>query len=239
VAAGEVQLDQGISAGIDRTLGIAGSSPSPRAEELAAGHQVAVALADKLVIEIRDLGFQAQRGTTLPPGVQNGLLVTGQFLAVDQGSEAKRVAIGLGAGRSDVRVQAQVFEVTPHGQRLAEEIEVDARSGLPPGMAETMGLGALAHHLLVSTAASAGVGLPRLGGLSNVFARGVHPCPRHVHRMRRSSGGRWLSWSAPGATRPTGRARSSRPRRRSAPGSCRPTWPEAAGRPSPRRPRAC
>jgi hypothetical protein len=67
------------------------------------------------------------------------------------------VAIGLGAGRSDVRVQAQAFEVTPQGRRLAEEITVDAKSGLTPGMAETMGAGALGGHFLVSTAASAGV----------------------------------------------------------------------------------
>jgi hypothetical protein len=157
VAPSEVQLDRGLSATLDRTLDAAASSPPPMAQELQVGRQAAAALADKLVVEIQDLGFQAQRGTGLPPGVQTGLLVTGQFLAVDQGSRAERVAIGLGAGRSDVRVQAQAFEVTPQGRRLAEEITVDAKSGLTPGMAETMGAGALAGHFLVSTAVGAGV----------------------------------------------------------------------------------
>jgi hypothetical protein len=157
VAPSEVQLDRGLSATLDRTLDAAASSPPPMAQELQVGRQAAAALADKLVVEIQDLGFQAQRGTGLPPGVQTGLLVTGQFLAVDQGSRAERVAIGLGAGRSDVRVQAQVFAATPQGRRLAEEITVDAKSGLTPGMAETMGAGALAGHLLVSTAVGAGV----------------------------------------------------------------------------------
>jgi hypothetical protein len=157
VAPSEVQLDRGLSATLDRTLDAAASSPPPMAQELQVGRQAAAALADKLVVEIQDLGFQAQRGGGLPPGVQTGLLVTGQFLAVDQGSRAERVAIGLGAGRSDVRVQAQAFEVTPQGRRLAEEITVDAKSGLTPGMAETMGAGALAGHFLVSTAAGAGV----------------------------------------------------------------------------------
>ena len=60
------------------------------------------------------------------------------------------MAIGLGAGRSDVRIRAQVFDVGPQGRRLADEIEVDAKSGLTPGMAETMGVGALTGHLLVS-----------------------------------------------------------------------------------------
>jgi hypothetical protein len=157
VTPGEVQLDRGLSATLDRTLDAAASTPPSMAQELQVGRQTAAALADKLVVEIQDLGFQAQRGTGLPPGVQTGLLVTGQFLAVDQGSRAERVAIGLGAGRSDVRVQAQAFEVTPQGRRLAEEITVDAKSGLTPGMAETMGAGALAGHFLVSTAVGAGV----------------------------------------------------------------------------------
>lgn len=106
---------------------------------------------------MHDLGFQAQRGSSLPPGTPTGLLVGGQFVSIAQGSQTERVAIGLGAGRSDVRVRAQVYEVTPHGQRLVDEIEVDAKSGLTPGMAETMGAGALAGHLLVSTAVSGGL----------------------------------------------------------------------------------
>lgn len=153
---GEVKLDPGISGTIDETL--LGNSLPPRTQkERDIGRQVASALADKLVIEIRDMGFEAQRGTGLPPGKAQGLVVSGQFVAVDQGSRAERVAIGLGAGRSDVRVRAQVFDVGPAGRTLADEIEVDAKSGLAPGMAETMGAGAVAGHLVVSTLVSGGV----------------------------------------------------------------------------------
>ncbi len=150
---GEVQLDPGISGTIDETLH--GNSLPPRSDkEREIGRQVADALADKLVVEIRDLGFQAQRGAAVPPGNGSALLVTGQFVSVDQGNRAERVAVGLGAGRSDVRVRAQVFEVGPNGRSLADEIEVDAKSGLQPGMAETMGAGALAGHLLTATLVS-------------------------------------------------------------------------------------
>jgi hypothetical protein len=156
-APGEVRLDPGLSGTIRETVDAAAAGAPRTAQELQVGRQVADALADKLVVEIRDLGFQAARGTGLPPGVTNGLLVTGQLVSVDQGNRAERVAIGLGAGRSDVRVRAQVFEVGPQGQRLADEIEVDAKSGLTPGMAETMGVGALGGHLLVSAVASTGL----------------------------------------------------------------------------------
>lgn len=153
VTPGEVQLDRGLSARIDQALDARrGMSTSAQQEQVA--RQTADALAEKLVAEIRDLGLRAERGRALPPGVRTGLLITGQFVSVDEGNRTERVAIGLGVGRSDVRVQAQVFEITPQGQRLAEELEVDAKSGYTPGMAETMGAGALAGHLLVSTVAS-------------------------------------------------------------------------------------
>ena len=42
----------------------------------------------------------------------------------------------------------------PRGRRLADEIEVDAKSGLQPGMAETMGVGALTGHFLTATLVS-------------------------------------------------------------------------------------
>ena len=155
VSPGEVQLDRGISASIDRALGAGGPPPAEKERELA--RQVQQDLAEKLTVEIRDLGLRAERGRGLPPGVREGIVITGQFLAVDQGNQAERVAIGLGAGRSDVNIQAQVFEVTPAGRRLVDEAEVDAKSGLTPGMAETMGAGALAGHLLVSTLVSGGV----------------------------------------------------------------------------------
>jgi hypothetical protein len=156
VAPGEVQLDPGLSGTVRETVGAAQGSPRT-GKEIEVGRQVANALADKLVIEIRDLGFKAERGASLPPGVATGLIISGQFVGVDQGNQTERVALGLGAGRSDVRVRAQVFDVTPQGRRLADEIEVDAKSGLQPGMAETMGMGALTGHLIASTVISGGL----------------------------------------------------------------------------------
>jgi hypothetical protein len=156
VAPDEVRLDPGLSDMVEETL--KGTSGSPRtARELEVGRQVASALAEKLMIEIEDLGLPARRGADLPPGVRIGLIVGGQFVAINEGNEAERVVIGLVAGRSDVRLRAQVFEVTPQGRRLVDEIEVDAKSGLKPGLAETLAAGALTGGL--STAVVGGVGL--------------------------------------------------------------------------------
>jgi uncharacterized protein DUF4410 len=153
---GEVQLDEGLSAEVEQAIEAHGGSSRSK-QEFEAGRQVADASANELVVQIRDLGLKAERGNTVPPGTPHGLLIKGQFVSIDEGNRTERVLIRLGAGRSDVRVHAQVYEVTASGRQLIDQIEVDAKSGLTPGMAETMGVGGLPGHLLVSTVVSGGL----------------------------------------------------------------------------------
>jgi hypothetical protein len=152
----EVTLDEGLTTEIEQAVKERHGA-SRTQQEIEAGRQVADAIADKLVVEIRDMGLSAERGSALPAGAQNALLIKGQLISIDEGNRTERVIVGLGAGRSDVRAQAQVYEVTPTGSRLVDTIEVDGKSGLTPGMAETMGVGGLTGHLLVATAVSGGV----------------------------------------------------------------------------------
>jgi hypothetical protein len=152
----EVQLDEGLSTEIEQTIR-ADRGASRTEQELQAGHRVAEAIADKLVVEIQDMGLHAERGSTVPAGTQNALLIKGQLAAIDEGNRTERLIIGLGAGRSDVRAQAQVYEMTPAGRRLVDQIEVDGKSGLAPGMAETVGAGSLAGHLVAATLVGGGV----------------------------------------------------------------------------------
>jgi Domain of unknown function (DUF4410) len=152
----EVKLYEGIPSIVEDALK-GGNAPSRSQQEREVGHQVANAIAHNLVTEILDMGLSAERGSAVPPGTESALLITGQLTSVDEGNRAERVVIGFGAGRSDVRVHVQVYEVTPAGRQLVDQIEVDGESGLTPGMAETMGAGALAGHLLVSAAVSGGL----------------------------------------------------------------------------------
>jgi hypothetical protein len=48
----------------------------------------------------------------------------------------------------------QIYESTPEGQKEIEELRATAKSGRKPGMAEMMGVGAIAGHLLTSTVVS-------------------------------------------------------------------------------------
>ena len=62
------------------------------------------------------------------------------------------------------------------------------------------------------------------------------PWPRHIFRMRLSSGGRWSSWCARGVIRRTWLVSSSRHPRRSATGWRKPIGRRAAGKVNPPRP---
>ena len=145
----EVKLDRGLSA-----MAVEGMKGSSRTEqEIETGHKVAAAVSKHLVKELQAMGLPSQRAEGPPSEDPGDLSIVGQFLSIDEGNRTERVAIGLGAGRTDVRAEVQLYQ---HSEML-EDLEADAKSARAPGMAETMGAGAVAGHLLVSTAVSAGV----------------------------------------------------------------------------------
>ncbi|MCU0892749.1 MAG: DUF4410 domain-containing protein [Rhodospirillales bacterium] len=146
----EIQLDPVGSAIAAKMDGTAKS-----VQEIKTGHAVASALSTHLVARIQGMGLPAQRASGPVPATGTDVLVMGQLVSVDQGNEAERMIIGLGAGRSQVEAHAQVY-ATVAGKRVdIESMTGAAKSALTPGAAETMGVGALAGHLLVSTAVTA------------------------------------------------------------------------------------
>jgi hypothetical protein len=194
----EVQLDEGVSTEIEQAIK-AHHGTSRTEQELQVGHQVADALANELVVEIRDMGVRAERGNTVPAEFQRGLLIKGQFVSIDEGNRTERLIVGFGAGRSDVRVHAQVYEVTGGTKRFIDRIEVSAKSGLTPGMAETMGAGALAGHLLVSTAVSGGLHVVSETMGANVVAdsdRAAKGIAKQLSALFAQEG--WITASQPG-----------------------------------------
>jgi hypothetical protein len=153
VSPDEVKLDTGLSAELMQKYA-QHKGMSPTAQEIKLGHKVAEAVANELVKKIRSFGLWAERGFGYPYGRGKVLMVKGQFVSIDQGNRTERVAVGLGAGRSDVQANVQVFELTPHGLQQVDSMRADAKSGYKPGMAEMMGAGAIAGHLLMSTVVS-------------------------------------------------------------------------------------
>ena len=153
VSPDEVILDHGISGDIQNLV-----SKQPRTEqEKAIGRAVANALAANLTQEIWNMGLPAERMSGPLPGSGNIVLISGQFTSIDEGNQAERVVIGLGVGRTSVKTYTRVLDARGGARKLLVEFQTDAASGYKPGMAETMGAGAVAGH--VGTAAAIGGGL--------------------------------------------------------------------------------
>jgi hypothetical protein len=125
----EVRRDPAMSPELVARLGVSRAAAATE-DEARSAREFADALADALVLQIGDLGIRAERGVLLPPGTESGLVIAGQLLSADGASAA---AVGLGGGLGDVTVLAQVYAAGCDGpERLVEEIELDARTGLAP-----------------------------------------------------------------------------------------------------------
>lgn len=146
----EIQLDA-VGSAIARNLD--GTADSEQEKDV--GHAVANALAKHLVSAINGMGLYAMHATGPVPAAGTDLLIMGQLVSIDEGSAAERMIIGLGAGRSQVEAHAQIYESVAGRTIAIESMTGTAKSSLMPGAAETMGIGAITGHLLVSTAVTA------------------------------------------------------------------------------------
>jgi hypothetical protein len=147
----EIQLD---AVGSAITQMFDGTADSQQEQQV--GHAVANALAKRLVSDIQNMGLYAERAARPVPPTGIDVLILGQLVSIDEGNAAERMVIGLGAGRSDVEAHVQVYQ-SVSGRRIPiEHMSGTAKSTLMPGAAETMGVGALTGHLLVSAAITAG-----------------------------------------------------------------------------------
>ena len=153
VSPDEVKLDEGLSEEIkQRYEHEQYTNRTP--EDVKVGHTVAYVVADELVKKIQSYGLWAERAMGTPSRRGNTLIIKGQFLTIDEGNRAERVAIGFSAGRTNVQADVQVFELTAGGKQQVETFDASGESASKPGMAEMMAVGLLTHHLLTSTLVS-------------------------------------------------------------------------------------
>ena len=150
IAPEQVRLDQGIGARIRRA---AGGQPVS-AQEWRAATAAQSALADALTAELASYGLPAVRASSgAAPTEGTSLLVQGQIVGIDEGNRARRVLIGLGAGRSSVSADAQLYYVAyPAPPRLLTAFQGSSDSGRAPGIVGTAGVGAAAGRLATSAA---------------------------------------------------------------------------------------
>ena len=72
------------------------------------------------------------------------LVVAGEFVAINEGDETKRIMIGFGRGASNITTHVTVSSVTQGHPTVVLEFNLSSESGKKPGAVATMGVGSLA-----------------------------------------------------------------------------------------------
>jgi hypothetical protein len=109
------------------------------------GREVAAAVSEEVVQRIRALGLPAERAPSIQPLTNGTLGIEGQFISIDEGNRFRRMIIGFGLGKAEVRTLVQVYFGMDGGQSIVQQFETTAESSKMPGMAPMMGVGAAAR----------------------------------------------------------------------------------------------
>lgn len=122
---------------IPPTAAITGSysqRPSPQtSQEIQVGRKLGALVAQHLVRKFLDMGMPAHRASNGPAPQIGDVLITGQFVKIDEGDRTKRVLIGFGKGGGELRTHVEGYVVTESGKRLLGRREVSAKGGKKPG----------------------------------------------------------------------------------------------------------
>jgi hypothetical protein len=104
-------------------------------EQIAAGRRVSSEIATVMVEDIQGMGLPAERASNQTVPQIGDLLIKGSLLSIDEGSAAKRVAIGFGSGASQLKVAVEGFLMTDRGLRKLGSGTADSSGSQSPGAA--------------------------------------------------------------------------------------------------------
>lgn len=192
----QVELDRGVGARLQRQL----DGSDAGAQQAAVADEVQGAITDTLVGDLSRMGFAAGRagpGDAQRPG---DLVVAGQIETLDEGNRTRRLAVGFGAGASEVRAAVQVYLVGPDlTPRLLRTYSAASDSGRKPGLA-LGGAGAIAQASAVPLAVSSVLGVGgevRKSGVAGEGQRLAHRVAQELGRLFAAQG-----WTEPGGAPP-------------------------------------
>jgi hypothetical protein len=115
------------------------------AEQIATGRQLGAEIAAQLVEMIRGMGMPAEHAAAGTTPQIDDIVIRGNLISLNEGSAAKRFAIGFGSGASDLKVAAEGFQVTANGLRKLGSGTTDSAGSKAPG-ADLGVLGLIATH---------------------------------------------------------------------------------------------
>ena len=140
-------------------------------EQLELGRQAGVELATRLVERVRRMGLPAERALKQAAPQTNDIVIHGYIISVSEGSTAKRVGVGFGAGGSELGVAVEGYQMTAEGLRRLGSGTGAAGGSKTPGAAAPAGV-ALATGNPIGLLVTTGVkGYGELSGSSRVEGR--------------------------------------------------------------------
>ncbi len=101
--------------------------------QIEAGRKLGAIVSAALVGEIIRMGMPAERAGGAPPNIDN-IVISGEFVVIDEGSRAKRMTIGFGEGAGKLKTLVEAYQVTPSGLRPLGSARIKARGGRMPGV---------------------------------------------------------------------------------------------------------
>ena len=104
------------------------------AEAIETGRKLGAEVANRLVIEIREMGLRAVRAAGQPAPKVGDIVIIGYFASVDEGSTAKRMAIGFGSGGAELTTHVEGYLQTEQGLRKLGSREIAAAGNKTPGL---------------------------------------------------------------------------------------------------------
>ena len=104
-------------------------------EQIAEGQKLGAEIATQLVEQIRAMGMPAELASSAIQPQLNDIVIRGYLLSINEGSAAKRVAIGFGSGASKLSTMVEGFQMTAQGLRKLGVGTVDAGGSKTPGAA--------------------------------------------------------------------------------------------------------
>jgi hypothetical protein len=133
--AGQIHRDILLRHGVDED-----SSPE------ALSQRVQAAFAKTLASELqKNAHIPTQKAPTVgtaPSGPY--FAIDGEFLAINEGDEAKRILVGFGRGASDIKTHVTISSVAQGHTTKVLEFDLSSQSGKKPGAIASLGVGSLA-----------------------------------------------------------------------------------------------
>jgi hypothetical protein len=112
--------------------------------------RLAALLSETIANELADRKIPARRESVVSPLPADGLMVSGQFMQVDEGNRLKRAVVGFGAGATEVLVQVAVYDLVQSRDQPVLVYGTGTGSKPAPGALVTLNPYAMAARYVLS-----------------------------------------------------------------------------------------